>query len=246
MVPAIRPRSKGRVPDPSSGALRGRRGSISSPLPEGDQPLSGTRISAAMNTATPCASSDTRHAISYPATCATRETGAISVGGICCLFSLALVVPSAVLLLMLHFTAPVVTSTGDAGTFQGAISSKDLTNVRTSLGTLSVTGGFSAPTGQALLLRYTNKHGLQLCPVGNLDACAEVAGPWAGRMQPVEYVHHWYTIDYARHGINPGSLPAILLLGIVTFLASLFAWVVEANRGSDATARKETEHAPNP
>jgi hypothetical protein len=183
--------------------------------------------------------------ISHPATCA-RETGAISVGGICCLFSLALVLPSAVLLLMLHFTAPVVISIGDAGTFQSAVSSKNQSNVRTSLGTLTVTGGFSSPTGRALLLRYTNKRGLQLCPVGNLDACAEVAGPWAGRMQPVEYVHHWYTIDFARHGINPGSLPAILLMGIVILLASLFAWVVEANRGSDAAARKETEHAPNP
>lgn len=174
-----------------------------------------------------------RSAISHPATGA-RQTGAISVGGMCCLFSLAIVLPSAVLLLMLHFTAPIVTSTGDAGTFEGAVSSKDLTNVRTSLGTLTVTGGFSAPTGQALLLRYTNKHGLQLCPLGNLDACAEVAGPWAGRMQPVEYVHHWYTIDYARHGINPGSLPAILLMGILTLLASLLAWAFEVSRRSDA------------
>jgi hypothetical protein len=65
-------------------------------------------------------------------------------------------------------------------------------------------------------------------------------------MHPVEYVHHWYTIDYARHGINPGSLPAILLMGIVTLLALLLAWAVEVNRRSDAAARKETEHASNP
>jgi hypothetical protein len=146
---------------------------------------------------------------------------------------------------MLHFTPLVVTSTGDAGTFQSAVSSRDLTNVRTSLGTLTVTGGFSAPDGQPLLLRYTNKRGLQLCPVGNLDSCAEVAGPWAGRMQPAEHVHHWYTIDYARHGINPGGLPAILIMGIFTLLASLLVWAFEVSRSSDAAAQKETEHASN-
>jgi len=172
----------------------------------------------------------------------TRQAGAVSAGAIFCLSSLALVVPSAVLLLMLHFTPLVVTSTGDAGTFQGAVSSKDLTNVRTSLGTLTVTGGFSAPAGQALLLRYTNKHGMQLCPVVDLHACTEVAGPWAGRMQPVAYMHHWYTIDYARHGINPGSLPAILLMGIFILLASLLLWAIEFSRGSEAAARKGTEH----
>jgi len=175
----------------------------------------------------------------------TRQTGAISAAAIFCLLPLAIVVPSAVLLLMLHFTPVVVTSTGDAGTFQSAVSSKDLTNVWTSLGTLTVTGGFSAPAGQALLLRYTNKRGLQLCPVANLHACADVAGPWAGRMQPAAYVHHWYTIDFARHGINPGSLPAILLIGIVTLLASLLLWAVDSHRGLDAAPRKEAEHAPN-
>jgi len=176
---------------------------------------------------------------------ATRQAGAISAGAIGCLFSLAIVLPSAVLLLMLHFTPLVVTSTADAGTFESVISSKDLANVRTSLGTLTVAGGFSAPVGQALLLRYTNKRGLQLCPVTNTHACVEVAGPWAGRMQPVAYVHHWYTIDFARHQINPGGLPGILAMGVVTLLASLLLWAVGGNRESDAAARKEAEHAPN-
>lgn len=158
---------------------------------------------------------------------ATRQTGAVSAGAVFSLLSLAVVVPSAVLLLMLQFTPPVVISTGNAGTFQGVVSGKDLSNVRTSLGTLTVKGGFSALTGQALLLRYTNKRGLQLCPVANLDACTEIAGPWAGRMRPVARVHHWYTTDFARYGINPGSLPAILLMGIITLLASLLLWAVE-------------------
>ena len=157
----------------------------------------------------------------------TRQAGTVSAGAVFSLLSLAVVVPSAVLLLMLQFTAPVVMSTGNAGTFQGVVSGKDLSNVRTSLGALTVEGGFSAPTGQPLLLRYTNKRGLQLCPVADPDACAEVAGPWAGRMQPVAYAHHWYTVDFARHGINPGSLPGILLMGIITLLASLLVSAVE-------------------
>jgi len=196
-------------------------------------------------TSLPTPSLTSRSAISHSTTCAVRQTGAVSVGGICCLFSLAIVLPSAVLLLMLHFTAPVVTSTGDAGTFQGAVSSKDLTNVRTSVGILAVSGGFSAPTAQALLLRYSNKRGLQLCPVANLDACAEVTGPWAGRMQPAEYVHHWYTIDYARHGLDSRNLLGILLMGILTLLASLLAWTFEVSRQSDAAKRKGTKHASN-
>ena len=176
---------------------------------------------------------------------ATRQAGVISAGAIGCLFSLAIVLPSAGLLLMLHFTPLIVTSTGDAGTFQSAVSSKDLTDISTSLGTLTVTGGFSAPAGQGLLLRYTNKRGLQLSPVTNMHACAEVAGPWPGRMQPVAYVHHWYTIDFARHRINPGGLPGILAMGVVTLLASLLLWAVGGNRESDAAARKEAEHTPN-
>jgi len=210
------------------------------------QPLSGTRSPAAMTaTSFPTPSRTSRSAISHSTTCAVRQTGAVSVGGICSLFSLAIVLPSAVLLLMLHFTAPVVTSTGDAGTFQSAVSSKDLTNVRTSVGILTVSGGFSAPTGQALLLRYSNKRGLQLCPVANLDACAEVTGPWAGRMQPAKYVHHWYTIDYARHGLDSRNLLGILLMGILTLLASLLAWTFEVSRQSDAAKRQGTEHASN-
>ncbi|TAM99110.1 MAG: hypothetical protein EPN40_05710, partial [Rhodanobacteraceae bacterium] len=84
-----------------------------------------------------------------------RQAGTVSAGAVFSLLSLAMVVPSAMLLLMLQFTAPVVMSTGNAGTFQGVVSGKDLSNVRTSLGTLTVTGGFSSPTGQPLLLRYT-------------------------------------------------------------------------------------------
>src|SRR5690348_2136038 len=98
-----------------------------SPLLESQQPPSETRIHVAMTTTPHLASSRTASCSTRrPMNRTTQQAGAISAGAICCLLSLAIVLPSAVLLLMLHFTPLVVTSTGDAGTFESVVSSKDL------------------------------------------------------------------------------------------------------------------------
>lgn len=156
----------------------------------------------------------------------------------------AFVLPPTVLLLMLHFEPLVVSEIGDAGLFEAATSHDDLTNVRTSAGTITVSGGFSALNGQHLMLRRSNKLGLQLCQVGHTDRCAEVSGTWTGSMQSVPHAHHWYMIDFAKHQINARSLSFILMLGILVALAALLVTASEyANRDVAKADDPKDDHA---
>lgn len=139
----------------------------------------------------------------------------------------AFVLPTIVLLLMLHYEPLVISEIGDAGIFEAAASHDDLTNVRTSVGTITVSGGFSALNGQRLMLRRSNKFGLQLCPTEDPDNCAEVTGTWAGRMRSVPHPHHWYMIDFAKHQINSRTLSFTLMLGILVALAALLVTASE-------------------
>lgn len=156
----------------------------------------------------------------------------------------AFVLPTIVLLLMLHYEPLVVSEIGDAGVFEAAASHDDLTNVRTSAGTITVSGGFSAISDQRLMLRRSNKFGLQLCPTGDPDNCAEVSGTWAGRMQTVPHPHHWYMIDFAKHQINSRTLSFTLMLGILVALAALLVAASEyANRDSASANERKGDHA---
>lgn len=154
------------------------------------------------------------------------------------------VLPPIALLLMLHFEPLVISQTGDAGAFEAAASHDDVTNVRTSAGTITVSGGFSALNGQRLMLRRSNKLGLQLCQAEHPDNCAEVSGTWTGSMQSVPHPHHWYMIDFAKHQINAGRLSFVLMLGILTALAALLVAASEyANAHPVEGDGEKTDHA---
>ena len=154
------------------------------------------------------------------------------------------VLPPTTLLLMLHFEPLVISQTGDAGIFETAASHDDLTNVRTSTGVITVSGGFSALNGQRLMLRRSNKFGLQLCQAEDLGNCAEVSGTWTGTLQSIPQPNHWYMIDFAKHQINPGPLLAILAMGVLTALAALLL-VASGCADSDSAEAddQEADHA---
>lgn len=141
--------------------------------------------------------------------------------GLLLFVTLVFILPSSVLLLILHFGPPVITQTGDVGTFASAASHEGLTNITTSDGTITVRGGFSALAGQHLFVRRSNKFGLQLCAVGQPGNCASVSGTWTGAMKTLPYPKHWYTVDFARHQLDSGTLTAMLMMGIVTALGAL-------------------------
>lgn len=155
----------------------------------------------------------------------------------------ALVMTPAFLMLWGHFEPLQVLRRGDAGVFRTAVSHGDVSNVVTSKGVLTVRGGFSALDGQSLFVRDTNKYGLELCPAGAPDHCTAVSGTWVGPMQPVLHVRHWYVWNLS--GIRE-SLPAMLMMGIITALAAALVASVEAVDNDGAGEHDRADDTPTP
>jgi len=137
------------------------------------------------------------------------------------LFTLAafVLVPLA-LMLWCHFEPLQILQEGDAGHFRTATTNGDLSNVTTSIGVVTVEGGFSALRDQSLFVRTTNKYGLQLCAAGTPEHCTAVSGTWVGPMNPVPHARHWYIVNLS--GVRK-NLVAVLTMGLVTAFFTGFA-----------------------
>ncbi|TAM96026.1 MAG: hypothetical protein EPN40_09710 [Rhodanobacteraceae bacterium] len=135
------------------------------------------------------------------------------------------------LMLWCHFEPLQVLQSGDAGTFRTAASHGDLTNVATSTGVITVKDGFSALVGQPLLVRTTNKYGLQLCTTGVPHHCTAVSGTWVGPMHTVTRNEHWYIRNFS--GIRESLLPMLMMGSVTAFLALIATVAVAADRIRD-------------
>ena len=141
-------------------------------------------------------------------------------------FVVGVVVP--ILLALLMWLTPDATQrTGDGGVFvsasisAGGFLSAPVTSVQTSNGTIAVYGAFSSLHGQRLRIRDGIKSGLQLCVEGSTAACADMAGPWTGRLVPVP--HRRSMTDWIPVYIGDSALPLWFLGGFFATLAVVIA-----------------------
>jgi|SRR5579875_11134 len=153
-------------------------------------------------------------------------------------FVLVLFVGVAVPVALLVWQAAAKTAAvraSNAGTFvsatasTGGFFSSALTNVQTTSGSVVVRGTFSAPQGRALAVEELNKTGLHLCPVGDLQSCLPLAGPWAWQLASTPQATKVF--DFVGHGLSEYNLQRWLMAGLVFgFIA--FAWLlaVEVNK----------------
>jgi len=154
------------------------------------------------------------------------------------LFTLvALVLIPLALMLWCHFEPLQILQKGDAGRFHTVTTNRDLSNVTTSIGVVTVEGGFSAMQGQSLFVRTSNKDGLQLCAAGTPEHCAPVSGTWVGPMDPVPHARHWYVANLS--GVRK-NLVGMLAMGLVTAFFTGFATLALAAKGD----RDDAAHPP--
>lgn len=145
-------------------------------------------------------------------------------------------------------TPSVVLARGNAGTFASATATPGgffaapLSTVQTSVGTLTVTGTFSAPRGSPLAVEeYSQRDAWQLCVVGEPRSCTPLAGTWAGPMAATPAAAH--AVAFARHGVSIDHLDNWLALGILgTFLTLLPCAAAVAAR--EPAAPEPQEPAP--
>ena len=110
-----------------------------------------------------------------------------------------------------------VSSSASAGGF----TTPGVTTVQTTRGSIIVMEQFSAEKGQPLVIVNELMNGLQLCPVGLPQGCADLMGPWAGELEPVPHAEHPFAALAA--GIGAGPATGWLTIGV---LISLFLWAV--------------------
>lgn len=156
--------------------------------------------------------------------------------GIAFLLVLLLGIAGPVALLVWQAATPTMAvRSGDAGTFVSATTVQEglfasaLTTVRTSEGSVTVRGTFSAPRGRALAVEDLNKTGLHLCAVGDLDTCLPLAGRWAGTLTATPEATR--TFDFEHHGLSNDNLGRWLMAGVIfTFIALLSVVATEVAR----------------
>lgn len=141
-------------------------------------------------------------------------------------FIVGMVVP--ILLALLMWLTPDATQQiGDGGMFVSASSSAggflspSVTSVQTTDGTIVVYGAFSGLHGQRLRIRDGIKSGLQLCVEGSAASCADMPGPWTGRLVPV--THKRSMTDWIPLYIGDLALPLWFLGGFLATIAVVIA-----------------------
>jgi hypothetical protein len=98
----------------------------------------------------------------------------------------------------------VITRQADAGSFVSAqvqppgVFFGATTSVQTTHGILFVSGTFTAPTGEPLILRESTVEGMQLCRQGSDDACVELEGRYVGEI-PAVGAHTWLTYSVRQN-----------------------------------------------
>lgn len=129
--------------------------------------------------------------------------------------------------LLIWLTPDATQRTGDAGMFvsastsAGGFLSPSVTSVQTSNGTIAVVGAFSGLHGQRLRIRDGVKSGLQLCVEGSATVCADLAGPWTGRL--VSVPHRRSMTDWISLHIGDRALPLWFLIGFFATVAVIIA-----------------------
>lgn len=114
-------------------------------------------------------------------------------------------VPVITVSMYLGLAPNVITRTADAGSFVNAqvrppgVFIASTTMVQTTQGVLFVSGVFTAPKGETLVLRDSTKDGVQLCRRGSKDACAALVGRYVGDIPAVLGAHTWLTWSVRRN-----------------------------------------------
>lgn len=123
-----------------------------------------------------------------------------------------------------HVTPNTVTATADAGQFESASRSDDVTNILTTVGTIAVSGTLSAPRWRTLIIQRSTKRGPELCASGAANTCVALEAPWAGSMREVPGSQEAF--DFFDHGITSYSLNVWLMFGLaMTFFCGIAACV---------------------
>lgn len=140
-------------------------------------------------------------------------------------------VPVITISVYLGFAPDVVTHKADTGSFVSAqvrppgVFDSSTTSVQTTQGVLFVSGVFTAPTGEPLvLLRDSTQDGVQLCRRGSDDACAALVGRYVGDIPAVPGIHTWLTYPVRL------NLEAVWMMW---FLSGLAASVYTAFQGTE-------------
>lgn len=130
----------------------------------------------------------------------------------------------AVIGVLIGITPDYLVRSANAGQFVSATSSvggfftPGVTNIQTTRGSISVVGQLSAERGQPLQVTDYLKQGLQLCVQSQPLVCADLAGPWAGRMQPGPHRHYPFTPLVTAIGAQGVAL--WIMLGVLAVIAS--------------------------
>lgn len=138
---------------------------------------------------------------------------------------LGFVVP-AIIGVLIGVTPNPVVRTANAGQFVSATSSAGgfftpgVTSVQTTRGSFAIVGPLSAERGQSLQVIDRLKDSPQLCLQEQepKPVCAQMAGPWAGQMQPVQYTRHMF--EPLVTAIGSGGVSGWLALGLLAVLLS--------------------------
>jgi hypothetical protein len=151
--------------------------------------------------------------------------GRVSIAAFVAALILGVVTPAA-LLIWEGASATAIVLRGDAGAFiastssPGGFFSPTMTSVQTTMGSIAVTGAFSAPRGQALTIERTNKQSLQLCAAGVPASCANIVGTWPGQV-PVTLEADG-VFDFQRSGLTYDNLGFWLMVGLfLSFIATI-------------------------
>lgn len=144
---------------------------------------------------------------------------------------IGLVVP-AILGILIGVTPNTLVQRADAGQFVSATASAGgfftpgLSTLQTTRGSFTIVGNLSANRGQPLQVIDRTKTGVQLCVVTTPRVCADLAGQWAGSMQPVPHVHHRFAPLVTQLGSSGVAIwivwgvVATLLSGIAAAMAT--------------------------
>lgn len=148
----------------------------------------------------------------------------------------AWLVPMISLGVYLGLAPNVITRSADVGSFVSAqvrplgMFTGTTTAVRTTHGVLFVSGIFTAPAGEALVLRDSTEEGVQLCRRGSDQACADLVGHYVGEIPVV--AHTWLT--YSMRQDLGTALFFWFLLGLT---ATLLAAVAGTGQGDERAGR---------
>ncbi|HEU0198703.1 MAG TPA: hypothetical protein VFQ88_16005 [Nevskiaceae bacterium] len=141
-----------------------------------------------------------------------------------------LIAPVSLLIWQAHVPTVAVLQ-GPAGTLvstkahTNVFGSYTVTHITTSIGNITVHGGFSGPRGTTLTIQRTNMaDGLRICAVGTPVDCARVAGAWAGPMRATPAAGHVF--DFAQHDLTQSDLLSWGGFGFLGLVMVVLAWVI--------------------